>query len=153
MKPSVISCLLVLLCLSGHAGKSYGQEKYTVFNHIALSVYDLEKSASFYQNVLLLDTIPEPFKIGRHKWFAIGGGLSLHLVRDAKEIKEHNRSTHMCFSVKSIDDFIARLDRFGVAYYNVHHERGKVNVRVRTSQRPARCHEARPTLKKLTIGT
>ena len=122
--------MLIGMCLLANTAHNYAQEKKTVFNHMALSVYDLQKSASFYQNVLQLDTIPEPFKIGKHKWFEIGPGLSLHLVNDATEIREHRRNTHLCFSVVSIADFIVRLEEFGIVCYNVQHERGKVGTRV-----------------------
>lgn len=122
--------MLIGMCLLGSIASNYAQEKKTVFNHMALSVLDLQKSASFYQDVLQLDTIPEPFKIGKHKWFEIGPGLSLHLVNDATEIKEHQRNTHMCFSVASMDDIITRLNEFGVVYYNVQQEPGKVGTRV-----------------------
>ena len=130
MKQSVIQYILTGICLVGISVSGYSQEKRAIFNHIALSVYDLKKSASFYQEVLQLDSIPEPFKIGKHKWFEIAPGFSLHLVNDATEIREHSRSTHTCFSVASIDDFIARLDQFGIDYYNVQNELGKVGTRV-----------------------
>ena len=130
MKQSITLYILVGMCLAGCTIKSYAQEKKTLFNHVALSVYDLKKSTSFYQDVLLLDTISEPFKIGKHKWFEIAPGLSLHLIMDATEIKEHSRNTHICFSVSSITDFIARLDRFGITYYSAQQERGKVGTRV-----------------------
>lgn len=100
-----------------------------MFNHIALSVYDLQKSADFYSNVIGLDTIPEPFKVGKHVWFEIGPGLSLHLVNDATEIKEHSRNTHTCFSVASLEDFIGRLNQYDVPYYNAGGEPDKVNMR------------------------
>lgn len=122
--------MLIGACLFVSTACSYAQERKTVFNHMALSVFDLQKSASFYQDVLQLDTIPEPFKLGKHKWFEIGPGLSLHLVNDATEIKEHQRNTHLCFSVVSIDEIIARLNEFGVVYYNVQQEPGKVGTRV-----------------------
>ncbi|MBK1442300.1 VOC family protein [Parapedobacter sp. ISTM3] len=130
MKQFLILYAFIGMCFVGGPVKSYAQVSKGGFNHIALSVYDLEKSASFYREVLLLDTLPEPFKIGKHKWFEIAPGFSLHLVADAAEIKEHNRSTHICFSVASIDDFIDRLDGFGIVYYNVQHEPGKVGTRV-----------------------
>lgn len=122
--------MLIGTCLFVSTANGYAQVKKTVFNHMALSVFDLQKSAAFYQGVLQLDTIPEPFKLGKHKWFEIGPGLSLHLVNDATEIKEHQRNTHLCFSVASIDEIIARLNEFGVVYYNVQQEPGKVGTRV-----------------------
>lgn len=130
MRHSIIRHTIIAACLVGFAAPNFAQEKKTVFNHVALSVYDLQKSASFYEEVLQLDTIAEPFKIGKHKWFEIGPGLSLHLVNDATEIKEHRRNTHICFSVISIDEIIARLEKFGIAYYNVEEEQGKVGIRV-----------------------
>src|SRR3546814_20559569 len=99
MKQLIIRYVLVGVCLLAYTTSSFAQEKKTQFNHMALSVFDLQKSASFYEEVLQLDTIPEPFKIGKHKWFQIGPGLSLHLVNDATEITEHRRNTHICFSV------------------------------------------------------
>lgn len=129
MKQSLIRYVFVVTCLLTYMG-SYAQEKPTVFNHMALSVYDLQKSASFYEHVLQLDTIPEPFNLGKHKWFEIGPGLSLHLINDATEIIAHRRNTHICFSVTSMDEIIARLDDFDVAYYNVDLERNKVGTRV-----------------------
>lgn len=130
MKQLFTRYILIGMCVVASAAKGYGQEKKTLFNHVALSVYDLKKSTFFYQEVLLLDTIPEPFKIGKHKWFEIAPGLALHLINDATEIKEHSRNTHICFSVGSIDDFVARLDEFGIVYYNVQNEPGKVGTRV-----------------------
>lgn len=130
MKHSIIRYALVATFLLGCIASNVAQEKRTQFNHMALSVFDLQKSASFYQDVLQLDTIPEPFKIGKHKWFEIGPGLSLHLVNDASEVTAHRRNTHLCFSVASIEAFIARLEKFGVAYYNVQMEKGKVGTRV-----------------------
>lgn len=130
MNVSTIRAACVAACLLGCAIATHAQEKKAGFNHMALSVYDLKKSADFYENVLQLDTIPEPFKVGKHKWFAIGPGLSLHLVNDATEINEHPRNTHLCFSVPSIAEITARLDEFGVVYYNVQQEPGKVGTRV-----------------------
>ncbi|MFB2120099.1 VOC family protein [Parapedobacter sp. 2B3] len=130
MKRSIILYTLIAVCLVGYATRNYAQERKTGFNHVALSVYDLQKSASFYENVLQLDTIPEPFKIGKHKWFKIGPGLSLHLIKDATEIIAHRRNTHICFSVASIDQMTARLKEFGVKYYNAQQEPDKVGTRV-----------------------
>ncbi|MBL7747996.1 MAG: VOC family protein, partial [Chitinophagaceae bacterium] len=70
-----------------------------VLNHIALYVMDLKTSTSFYQDIIGLDTIPEPFHDGRHTWFSIGAKAHLHIISGAKEKKEHDKNTHLCFSV------------------------------------------------------
>ncbi len=61
---------------------SMAQKKSPRINHIALSVIDLTKSRMFYQDVMGLDTIPEPFHDGRHVWFAIGDNSHLHLIQN-----------------------------------------------------------------------
>jgi len=99
-------------------------------NHIALSVYDLKKSASFYTEVLQLDTLEEPFKDGLHAWLQIAPGYSMHLIQDATEITEHSRNNHTCFSVASIDDFLVHLSKFGIDYYSARGEFRKVGTRV-----------------------
>lgn len=90
----------------------------TTLNHIALNVVDLEKSTAFYKDVLNLQMIPEPFHDGLHTWFSIGGNAQLHLIQRATETIEHNKNTHLCFSVKSMDDFIATLDKYNIDRIN-----------------------------------
>ena len=89
-----------------------------VFNHMALSIKDLPKVTAFYKDVLLLEQIDEPFKVGKHSWFRLGPGLSLHLIANADEVTEHHRSNHMCVSITSMDDFIAHLNDMNVPYHN-----------------------------------
>ena len=45
-----------------------------ILDHIAIYVTDLKKSSAFYRDVLGLDPLPEPFRDGKHAWFAIGQG-------------------------------------------------------------------------------
>lgn len=95
------------------------QEKLTpVFNHLAISVKDLQKVTVFYRDVLLLEQIEEPFKVGRHSWFSLGPGISLHLIADAEEIKEQPRNNHLCVSISSMDEYIDHLDKMEEPYYN-----------------------------------
>ncbi len=89
-----------------------------VINHIAVYVLNLETSTHFYKNVVGLDTIPEPFHDGRHTWFTIGYKAALHIIQGAKAIMPHDKDSHLCFSVASVDEFIQRLDKNNVAYEN-----------------------------------
>ncbi|MET0463665.1 MAG: VOC family protein, partial [Chitinophagaceae bacterium] len=68
------------------------------------------------QQVIGLDTIPEPFHDGRHTWFSIGAGSQLHIISGAAAATTHNKNTHLCFSVRSIDDFIKSLNKHHVAF-------------------------------------
>lgn len=87
-----------------------------LINHIAVYVVNLETSTNFYRNIIGLDVIPEPFHDGRHTWFSIGGSASLHIISGAKSAIAHDKDSHLCFSVSSLEDFIAQLEKNNVAY-------------------------------------
>ena len=99
------------------ASSSQTQTAATI-NHIALNVVDLEKSTAFYKNILNLPILPEPFHDGLHTWFSIGGYGQLHLIQRASETIEHDKNTHLCFSVKSMDAFMATLNQYEVDRIN-----------------------------------
>jgi lactoylglutathione lyase len=87
-------------------------------NHIAIYVFNLEKSTSFYEKVLQLQVIPEPFKDGKHTWFTLGAAGQLHLIQGAEQNIKRDKNDHLCFSVPSIEDFIANLNQHKIEYTN-----------------------------------
>jgi len=87
-------------------------------NHIAVYVSDLEKSAFFYETLLNLVEIEEPFKDGKHVWFTLGPAGQMHLIKGVTKKTEHDKNEHLCFSVNSITDFIAKLDHHRIDYTN-----------------------------------
>jgi lactoylglutathione lyase len=101
-----------------------------VLNHIAVHVVDLVKSTVFYEEVLQLKKIPEPFKDGLHTWFSLGAAGQLHLIQGAEKDITRNKNDHLCFSVKSVDDFITKLKAQKIAYTNWKGESGQVTLRV-----------------------
>ncbi|MBC8034711.1 MAG: VOC family protein [Chitinophagaceae bacterium] len=87
-------------------------------NHVAIYVKDLEKSREFYEKIVQLKRIPEPFKDGLHEWFTVGSGAQLHLIKGASEITFHDKHNHLCFSVPSIDQYILNLQSNKIDYSN-----------------------------------
>ena len=87
-------------------------------NHIAVYVHDLEKSTAFYQDVLGFKQIPEPFHDGRHTWFSLAPGGQFHLIQGAGTGTTHDKNDHLCFSVPSVEAFIANLNKHGIEYTN-----------------------------------
>ncbi len=85
-------------------------------NHIAFSVAQLERSRIFYQEVIGLDTIPEPFHDNRHVWFSVGDFAHLHLFQNPPPIVVPSKNTHLCFSVPDIKTFVGRLQQRRIAY-------------------------------------
>jgi lactoylglutathione lyase len=99
-------------------------------NHLAYYVVDLRISAAFYREVVGLDTIPEPFHDGRHAWFSIGDKAHLHLISGAGQKTEHNKNTHLCFTVPSVKDFMERLKRHRIEFESWTGEKNSFTTRV-----------------------
>ncbi len=102
----------------------------TILNHIAVYVQDLQKSTHFYSSVIGLDTIPEPFRDGRHTWYKIGPQAQLHLIQGAGFQSPQNKNSHLCFSVPSVEDFVATLKKNKIEFENWAGEKNKVTIRV-----------------------
>jgi len=85
-------------------------------NHIAVYVNDLQLMTKFYQNIVGLDTVPEPFRDGRHTWFSVAEYSNLHLIQGAAAISVHDKNSHLCFSVPSVNDYIKTLVKNKVPY-------------------------------------
>jgi lactoylglutathione lyase len=99
-------------------------------NHIAFYVADLKISADFYEKVIGLPVIPEPFKDGRHAWFLIGPKAHLHIISGSMTRLPKEKNTHLCFTVPSVADFIPRLTAAGIIYENWAGEKNAVTNRV-----------------------
>lgn len=99
-------------------------------NHIAVYVVDLQKSTSFYRDIIGLDTIPEPFHDQHHTWFRVGPLSHLHVISGARTTTSHDKNSHLCFSVDNINQFIATLDKNHVPYENWAGDKQTVTNRV-----------------------
>lgn len=112
---------------------AFGMKKNTEhqprINHIALAVSDLSKSTAFYRDIVSLDTIPEPFKDGKHTWFSIGDQSQLHLIEVPLDPEPKNKNTHLCFSVRDIDAFIHTLNQHRIEWSNWPGEAKKITIR------------------------
>ncbi len=129
MKKLVLHSFLLFVVFISTNVATTGQ-KGSVLNHIAVYVTDLGRSASFYENVIGLDTIPEPFHDGRHKWFQVAKKSHLHIISGAKSVETHDKNSHLCFSVRSIENFIKTLEKEGVEYEDWAGKRGAITTRV-----------------------
>ena len=112
----LIASLLILLIITT-TDKAQAQAK-PHFNHLTVYVVDLNKSADFYEKVLQLERIPEPFHDNRHVWFKIIDHGELHVVSGAKEMTNHDINIHLAFTVPDIQAFMKRLDGLSVKYGN-----------------------------------
>ena len=121
MKILLRSALLTALCILFQDAFSQSREGARIelsLNHIAVYVHELGKSTDFYENILMLRKIEEPFKDGKHTWFTLGNAGHLHLIQGAEANIKRDKNDHLCFSVRSIEDFIANLERHDIEYTN-----------------------------------
>ena len=88
------------------------------FNHTTIYVVDMNKSADFYEKVMQLQRISEPFHDNRHIWMKIGEHAQLHIVQGAKEMTNHDINIHLAFTVPSVENFAKHLDALGIKYGN-----------------------------------
>ena len=104
-------CCFFIMLQSAHAQSPH-------FNHITVYVVDMNKTADFYEKVLMLQRIPEPFHDNRHIWMKIGEHNQLHIVQGAKETTPHDINIHLAFTVPSVEEFAKHLDAMNVKYGN-----------------------------------
>ena len=104
-------------------------EKPVTLNHIALYIFDLKKSTDFYKDIIGLPVIPEPFHDGKHTWFKIAEHSQLHLIQGAKAVTEHDKDSHLCFTVSSMENFIAKLNKNNIWFGDWQGSQNKITKR------------------------
>lgn len=120
-----LACLLFPANAALHAADAVAPR----INHVAFYVRDLKVSTDFYQQVIGLEMIPEPFHDGRHSWFLIGPKTHLHIISGATETLPKVKNAHLCFTVPSVDAFVARLVKARVSYENLLGEKSAITLR------------------------
>jgi lactoylglutathione lyase len=98
-------------------------------NHLAFYVIDLKTSTDFYEKIIGLPAIPEPFHDGRHAWFSIGPQTHLHIISGAAAKLPKEKRNHLCFTVTSVADFIVRLDGHKIPYEDLAGKKSAVTTR------------------------
>ena len=98
-------------------------------NHLAIYVVDLQKSTSFYRDIIGLDTIPEPFHDGKHTWMKIGPKASIHMIQGAEVKKEYYKGNHICFSVESLEKFIELLKKNNISWEDYNNNKMAITSR------------------------
>jgi catechol 2,3-dioxygenase-like lactoylglutathione lyase family enzyme len=118
---------LFTLLLVGITMSTFAQIK---VNHIAVHVSDLEASKEFYQKIVGLKEIEEPFKDGLHAWYDIGGGAALHIIEAENVPTQISKVNHLCFSMKDMDGFIKILQNTDYPFESWVGEKQKITIRV-----------------------
>ena len=126
---TLLSCSLPLALCALALGQDDGPVAAAEFSHTAIHVRDVKSSAAFYETVLGLKRMPDPFKDELHVWFRIGARGQLHVIGGSTRAVEHDVTSHMAFSVASVEEFASRLDRSQIRYVSSKREERKVTLR------------------------
>ena len=99
------------------------------FNHIALSVKDVDESVQFYQKVFRLEEIKNTASESNTRWLSLNEGKQLHLIpRPNFEIKI-NKAVHFALSTPDLDYFITNLNELKIDFFDWLDIKDKVYIR------------------------
>ena len=99
------------------------------FNHLALSVSDVDRSAEFYKDVLGLEEITNRTKMEGIRWFSFNEGKELHLISVIKEKVTINKAVHFALTTPDFDNFVKILESKDIKYSDWLGTEGKINIR------------------------
>lgn len=115
----VITQIRILILFVFFIGRITAQENKALqlsFNHIALSVKNVEESAHFYSSVLGLKEITNKTKKEGIRWFSLGDDKELHLVSTVKEPIVLNKAIHIAFTTTNFNEVILKLQSMKIEY-------------------------------------
>lgn len=120
---------LLFLTFSFFATMQAQENSNFTFNHIAISVKSLDKSAEFYTTVIQLQEITNKTKIEGIRWFALGEGKELHLVSIIKEPVTINKAVHFALTTSNFDSCIKNLNNSKIVYSDWPGTPNKITIR------------------------
>ena len=99
------------------------------FNHMALSVKDVNRAADFYMHVLGMEEITNRTKIDGIRWFSMGEGKELHLISIIKDPVVINKAVHLALTTNNFDALLEKLMANNIIYSDWPGTPNKVNIR------------------------
>jgi len=99
------------------------------FNHLALSVKDVDRSAEFYKNILNLQEITNRAKIEGIRWFSFSDGKELHLISILSEKVTINKAVHFALTSSNFDALIKSLTEMNITYSDWPGTPNTINIR------------------------
>lgn len=87
-----------------------------LFNHIALSVKDVDKSTAFYQKLFQLKEIENTASNSKTRWLSLGEGKQLHLIPIPDAEIKTNKAVHFALTTSNFNVFVLYLDELKIEY-------------------------------------
>ena len=124
-----LSLLLISLYLTGYVHAQENDSFNFTFNHMALSVKDIDRSVSFYKKVLSLKEITNRTKTAGIRWFSLGENKELHLISILKEQVTINKAVHLALTTSDFSRFVKTLEKENIVYSDWPGTVNKINIR------------------------
>jgi catechol 2,3-dioxygenase-like lactoylglutathione lyase family enzyme len=86
------------------------------FNHVALSVKDVQASSDIYKKVLQLTEITNRTGNEARRWLSLGEDKELHLIAGVNEPVTINKAVHVALTTKKFDAFVSRLREMKIKF-------------------------------------
>lgn len=99
------------------------------YDHLALSVKDINRSADFYRSVMMLPEITNRSAIEGIRWFTLSDGSELHLISVIKENVIINKAVHIGLTTDVFDAILSRLVELKIPYSDWPGTPNTVNIR------------------------
>lgn len=127
MKKTIL--LLVFLLISKHLIAQLKSDFSMTFDHLALSVSNVDVSAEFYTSILSLSEITNKTKKDGIRWISLGDGKELHLISIVEGDIKLNKAVHFAVTTSSFEAFIETLTSSKITYSSWAGEDQKITIR------------------------
>jgi catechol 2,3-dioxygenase-like lactoylglutathione lyase family enzyme len=87
-----------------------------LFNHIAISVKNVDKSVAFYQKVLLLKEVKNTASNSKTRWLLLAEGKQLHLIPRPDFVIKTNKAVHFALATNNIQAVVNHLNDLQIEY-------------------------------------
>ncbi|KOY51331.1 VOC family protein [Polaribacter dokdonensis] len=86
------------------------------FDHIAISVLDVNESISFYQDVFGFKEIENTASTSKTRWLLIDDKIQLHLIPRPKLKVVTNKAVHFAISTENLVSFSEHLESLNIQF-------------------------------------
>lgn len=104
-----VICFIAILGLSLPSLAQQAPVEQVTFDHVAISVEDVDRSADFYRTVFGLQEIGNRTKVEGIRWISLGEGKELHLISVLEEPVSLNKAVHFALTTSDFDGLVKYL--------------------------------------------
>jgi catechol 2,3-dioxygenase-like lactoylglutathione lyase family enzyme len=116
MSKTALILVLILLLVQNAVRAQDGDGITFTFDHVALSVSDVDRSREFYETVFGMKNITDRAPVEGVRWLSMGGGGELHLLAIVEGEVSVNQAVHISVKTNDFEGLVAVLDERNVEY-------------------------------------